>query len=62
VFLLTAGIYIGTGLFYVLFTSAEVQSWNEPRVRKNVVEKDISNNVQTEKMENTKLSNCKTCY
>ncbi|XP_068914200.1 putative inorganic phosphate cotransporter isoform X1 [Tenebrio molitor] len=58
VFLLTAGIYIGTGLFYVLFTSAEVQSWNEPRVRKNVVEKDISNNVQTEKMENTKLSNC----
>jgi hypothetical protein len=58
VFLLTAGIYIGTGLFYVLFTSAEVQSWNEPRVRKNVVEKDISNKVQTEKMENTKLSNC----
>jgi hypothetical protein len=45
-------------LFYVLFTSAEVQSWNEPRVRKNVVEKDISNKVQTEKMENTKLSNC----
>jgi hypothetical protein len=58
VFLLTAGIYIVTGLFYVLFTSAEVQSWNEPRVRKNVVEKDISNKVQTEKMENTKLSNC----
>jgi hypothetical protein len=58
VFLLTAGIYIGTGLFYVLFTSAEVQSWNEPRDRKNVVEKDISKEVQTEKMENTKLSNC----
>jgi hypothetical protein len=48
VFLLAAGIYIGCGLFYVLFTSAEVQSWNEPIDRKNKVQKEISNGVQTE--------------
>ncbi|CAH1376863.1 unnamed protein product, partial [Tenebrio molitor] len=47
VFLLAAGIYIGCGLFYVLFTSAEVQSWNEPIDRKNKVQKEISNGVQT---------------
>jgi hypothetical protein len=58
VFLLAAGIYIGCGLFYVLFTSTEVQSWNEPIDRKNKVQKEISNGVQTEDRRNTKSSNC----
>jgi hypothetical protein len=62
VFLLAAGIYIGCGLFYVLFTSAEVQSWNEPIDRKNKVQKEISNGVQTEDRRNTKSSNCQMSY
>jgi hypothetical protein len=62
VFLLAAGIYIGCGLFYVLFTSAEVQSWNEPIDRKNKVQKEISNGVQTEDRTNTKSSNCQMSY
>jgi ACS family sodium-dependent inorganic phosphate cotransporter-like MFS transporter 6/7/8 len=41
VFLLAAGIYMGGGLFYVLFTSAEVQSWNEPKHNEKQVEENL---------------------
>jgi hypothetical protein len=30
VFWLAAGIYVCCGLFFAIFSSGEVQSWNEP--------------------------------
>ncbi|XP_974366.1 putative inorganic phosphate cotransporter [Tribolium castaneum] len=53
-FLLSAGIYLGCGLFYCLFASAEVQSWNdleEEESDKTTIEKtDLSTVKMTNKV------------